>query len=262
MAWNGSDGAQTPKIETVRKDPAIGKASIAGVLVVVIGGLVAYFMMGGRDQAVSEDTKSSSSAPIAEKTPAKSKNIEIIPSTEKLPMPKLSGERIEKRNAVPAPQSLEKMEEQAKILIKKRRPAFTNGVEQLIALATPAAPGFKVPPLPHITDESVASELKAAMSHVIKAEEDDTEDVLEKKLVVAAAKEEFSELHLNEGYGFVEYVNALRDQANDDADFMGEANRLADELYHDSAVTDEEYIKYRDQLNEKLRQRGLPEIEN
>ena len=99
------------------------------------------------------------------------------------------------------------------------------------------------------------------MSHVIQAEEGDTEAVLEKKVVVAEAKDQFRELRDRDGYTFAEYLNALRDQANLDADFLAEAHRMSEELYHDKAVSDEEYVKYRDQINEKLRERGLPVIE-
>jgi hypothetical protein len=36
---------------------------------------------------------------------------------------------------------------------------------------------------------------------------------------------------------------------------------MSNELYHDQTVSDEDYVKYRNQINEKLRERGLPEIE-
>jgi DNA repair protein RadA/Sms len=85
--------------------------------------------------------------------------------------------------------------------------------------------------------------------------------ILEKKLVVAEAKEEFRELREKEGFTITEYLNALRDQANQDADFLAEAHKMSNELYHDQTVSDEDYIKYRNQINEKLRERGLPEIE-
>ena len=36
---------------------------------------------------------------------------------------------------------------------------------------------------------------------------------------------------------------------------------MSEQLYHDEAVSDEDYVKYRDQINQKLKERGLPEIE-
>ena len=95
----------------------------------------------------------------------------------------------------------------------------------------------------------------------MRAEDGDSEATLEKKLVVATAKDEFRELRDTEGYTFSEYLNALRDQANHDADFLAEAHKMSEQLYHDEAVSDEDYVKYRDQINQKLKERGLPEIE-
>ena len=75
------------------------------------------------------------------------------------------------------------------------------------------------------------------------------------------AKDQFRELRDREGYTFAEYLNAIRDQANLDADFLAEAHKMSEELYHDEEVSDEAYVKYREQINEKLRERGLPLIE-
>lgn len=177
--------------------------------------------------------------------------------------PKNSGRQIEKRASIPAPPPLEELQEALtnKISKGRQKTVFSNGAEQLIALATPSRPGETVPPLPMITDEGLAKDLEKAMKHIIQAEADDSEDVLEKKVLVSQAKEEFLELRDKEGYTFSEYLNALRDKANQDADILAEAHKISSELYHDPNVSDEDYIKYRNQINEKLKDRGLPEIE-
>lgn len=179
-----------------------------------------------------------------------------------LMMPKPSGKRIEKREAIPAPPPLEELQSaMTNSVAKKKKPAFSNAAEQLIALATPSEPGGYVPPLPEITDEGIAEELSKAMGNVIKAEDGDSEKTLEKKITVAEAKEEFKELNATEGFTFTEYLNALRDKANENAEFLGEAHKVSSELYHDQSVSDEDYLEYREAINEKLRERGLPEIE-
>ena len=266
MAWNGSDGKKTQKAvageaRKARRPYAMWAAVIA--VVAVAGAALRVFFGGGtpKERAKPEVAveQKKPAKPITARTanPAPPK---VEADHEPLPMPKLSGERIETREAIPAPQSLEEMKEQAEKLTKKRYP-FTNGVEQLIALATPPYPGAKVAPLPPITDEAVAKSLKEAMEHTIVAEEGDSEAVLDKKIVVASAKMEFEELREKEGYGFTEYVNALRDKANADAEFLAEANKVADELYHDAGISDEDYVQYREELNKNLRERGLTEIE-
>ena len=267
MAWNGSDGKKTQKMAAgearkARRPYAMWAAVIA--VVVVAGAALWVFFGGGTPKEKAKPEKAveqkKPAKPIAPR-PAKPAPSKKDATYEPLPMPKLSGERIETREAIPAPQSLEEMKEQAEKQAKKKRYPFTNGVEQLIALATPPYPGAKVAPLPPITDEAVAKSLKEAMEHTIVAEEGDSEAVLDKKIVVASAKMEFEELREKEGYGFTEYVNALRDKANADAEFLAEANKVADELYHDAGISDEDYVQYREELNKKLRERGLPEIE-
>jgi len=265
MGWNGSGGKETQKAvegETRQARRPYARGAAAGLVVVTVVGLALWVFFGGdapeeraKPAKVAEQTKPAN--PIAAKPASTKKDT----ASEPLPMPKLSGERIETREAIPAPQSLEEMKEQAEKQAKKKRYPFTNGVEQLIALATPPYPGAKVAPLPPITDEAVAKSLKEAMEHTIVAEEGDSEAVLDKKIVVASAKMEFEELREKEGYGFTEYVNALRDKANADAEFLAEANKVADELYHDAGISDEDYVQYREELNKKLRERGLPEIE-
>ena len=240
------------------------KVSVA--LVCVLAALLAavgYFFLagGGAEKKNQKSAPAPKAAAANPKTPRPAQADDPV-GHKALKIPKPSGRHIEKREAIPAPPPLEELKAAMTNEPPQRpRPTFTNGAEQLIALATPSVPGGRVPPLPPITDEGIAKELEKAMGHVIKAEEDDSEAALEKKILVAQAKEEFQELSEKEGFTFSEYVNALRDQANMDADFLAEAHKISNDLYHDETVSDEDYVKYRDQINEKLAERGLPMIE-
>jgi len=149
----------------------------------------------------------------------------------------------------------EKVEEPA-----RKEPLFKHGTEQLLALATPSELGTPVPPLPKITDESVAEDLAKAMKSAIGPSTNDTERTLEIKLNVAQQKEEFRELR-KEGMTFSEYVNALREKFNEDAAFLSEARKLDEKLFNDKLISDKEYKAYRKEINENLKQRGLPELE-
>ena len=241
-----------------------GAAVLAGCLLAALLAAVGYFFLAGGG-AAGKGPKADPAAQAATASPRKPRPPAQAadPADGKaLKVPEPSGRRIERREAIPEPPPLEELQAAMTNEPPRRpRPAFTNGAEQLIALATPSVPGGRVPPLPMIADEGIARELKKAMGHAIKAEEDDSEATLEKKILVAQAKEEFRELHEREGYTFSEYVNALRDQANLDADFLAEAHRMSNDLYHDETISDEDYVKYRDQINEKLAERGLPTIE-
>ena len=142
----------------------------------------------------------------------------------------------------------------------KEKPLFRHGAEQLLAMATPSEAGGYVPPLPEITDESVAEDLAKAMKDVIGPSSNDTIRTLEIKKNVAEQKEEFRELRA-EGMTFVQYVNALRDKFNDDAAFLAETRKLDETLFNDAQVSDKEYKAYRAELNKQLKERGLPELE-
>jgi len=147
------------------------------------------------------------------------------------------------------------------VLVIKDRSIFTNGIEQLINMALPAAPGAPVPPLPVISDEGLAGELRRAMKSKISVAEGDDERTLSRKIAVQQGKMELGELTSRREMTVAEYINALRDQGNDNAEFMKEAHALNEELYHDEKMSDEEYKSARAIINEKLRERGLPEIE-
>lgn len=142
----------------------------------------------------------------------------------------------------------------------RKEPLFRHGAEQLLALATPAEPGMSVPPLPKITDETVAEDLARAMKDTIRPTTNDTERTLEVKLNVAQQKEEFRDLQAG-GMTFVEYVNALRDKFNEDAAYLAEARKLDESLFNDKDISDKDYKAYREELNKSLRERGLPELE-
>jgi len=139
---------------------------------------------------------------------------------------------------------------------------FTNGIEQLLNMVIPSSPGGSVPPLPIISDND-AKELKRAMKNRISISKDDDEAMIERKLLITQGKLEIEEQsHLKDGMSVSEYVNALRDQYNDNATFLYEAMKLEQEVYEDASLSDEDYLKLRKQINEKLAERGLPEIED
>lgn len=139
------------------------------------------------------------------------------------------------------------------------KPLFKTGAEQLLALATPSVPGAMVPPLPYVTEESLKEDIEKAMRTVIKPEKEDTEETLERKLTIAAQKEEFRKLR-EQGMTFTQYLEAMREKNNDDAQLLSDAHKLDEELYHDETVSDEDYKKQRKRINEALRERGLPEM--
>ena len=240
------------------------RGAVAGLLAAVAlgGAVVVYWCIACDNRARPPETPSppkriAAANPPLVKSPASRGGGDGPSSAPSSAM----GGRIERRESIPPPQPLAEME----VVATNARPrpaAFTTAAEELIALATPSVPGAYVPPLPEISDEGLAKDVEKALRRVIKAEDGDSVETLEKKVTVSTAKAEFESLRDQEGWGFAEYVNALRDQANDDAEFLAEAHKVSEQMYHDASISDDDYVKYRDQINDKLRERGLPEIEN
>lgn len=140
------------------------------------------------------------------------------------------------------------------------RSAYTNGIEQLLNMVIPSTPGAEVPPLPIISDAD-AKELERALKHKIAVVEGDDEKAIERKMLITQGKLEIEEQHREGGLTVSEYVNALRDQYNDNAEFLAEARKVDQQIYEDAEMTDEDYLAARAQINAKLKERGLPELE-
>ena len=259
--WNRSQVDKEATHKDTRR-PLILRGAFAGIVVVMIFcGAVLYFL--------SPNAKTEPPEKVSPRIKT-SRNIQPRASTYTHNEPKAgkpaSSEAVvgasstRKRELIPPPQPIDEMVAAITNKLVKKVPVFQNGAEQLIAMAIPSTPGATIPPLPDITDEWIGPSVEKAMLHTITGEEGDSVETLEKKVVVVEAKEEFAQLHEKEGWSFVQYVKALHNQATDDADMLSEAHRLASDLYNDASLSDEDYIKLRDQINEELRQRGLPEI--
>ena len=158
------------------------------------------------------------------------------------------------RADIPEPKPLEE-------LTPPPRPAFSTSAEQLLAMATPPAPSQPVPPLPNLDGEDSKEELEKALNNVIAPTTNDTIGSLQMKMNVAEQKEEFRKLRAEAGWTFKEYLTALRDKHNEDAQYIAEAHRVNEENYSNPEMTDEEYLRQRKLINDALRERGLPELE-
>ncbi len=255
------------------KPPKASKGLLAGLLVVALALGAAYFMglfdAGNRPDSTSKSKPESQSAerPVqAKKAPASKKD-----APPEVPAKSV---RVQKENEGAGAGSLPAAEAGVDAVstndaagavdpavTNKPKRIFKTGAEELLVLATPSTPGGMVPPLPNITDEGVAKDLAKAMSNVIKADKDDTEKTLSLKLNVAEQKEEFRSLQKEEGWTFTEYVNALRDKFNDDAAYLSEARKLNEELYKDQSLSDADYEANKKQLDEELKKRGLPSLD-
>ena len=166
------------------------------------------------------------------------------------------GTNLAERVGIPEP----KVETEEEI-VKKRR-IFNNEVEQLLSMVTPSDPTIPVPPIPVSPEGDTLSPatISRGVDNVIRPDEDDDVESLQRKIDVTDMKEEYRNLAAQEGMTFAEYLNALRDQRNEDAKFYAEACQLDLDTYHDEKISNASYLDFRKQINEKLAERGLPPL--
>ncbi len=268
-------GGKLPRQGSSSGSPKVSNGVMAGILVVVLALGAAYFMgLFDAKRPASPTDAPDVESPAAKKAPSQ---VEKQPAKEKVSKapPAAKARNVAEGKESPRAEVVsavteEETEEATTNDVAAVDPATTNkhkrvfktAAEELLVLATPSTPGATVPPLPHITDEGLAKDLAKAMSNVIKADADDTEKTLSMKLNVAEQKEEFRKLRKEEGWTFTEYVNALREKFNDDAAYLAEARKLNDELYKDETLTDADYEKNKKQINEELKKRGLPPLDD
>ena len=158
------------------------------------------------------------------------------------------------RADIPEPKPLEE-------LTPPPKPVFSTSTEQLLAMVTPPDPSQPVPPLPNLDGEDDKEALEKALNNVITPTTNETIGSLQLKMNVVEQKEEFRKLRDEEGWTFKEYLTALREKHNDDAQYISDAHRVNEENYNNPEMSDEEYLKQRKIINDGLRERGLPELE-
>ena len=157
-------------------------------------------------------------------------------------------------NAPPALTPEEMLEE------AKRRMKFKTAEEQLLSMVTPDEPGGEVPPVPITGEEEDTAATAKGVANVLRPEKDDDEHMLQRKLDISEMKLEYGELK-KQGWTFAQYVKALAAKRNEEAADMGEARRVMEELYRDSTISDAEYAAAKKQINDSLREKGLPAVE-
>ena len=252
---------------TVVRGGSVGSKVLAAGLIVVSLSVTVWFCFVRNDvEDLHEKPASVKAAPVKPKKKAEVKSIvrpgsikkkEAVPSGVSA-----SGVETVDRNStnrfvradIPEPKPLEE-------LTPPPKPAFSTSAEQLLAMATPPDPSQPVPPLPNLDGEDNKEELEKALNNVIAPTTNDTIGSLQMKMNVVEQKEEFRKLRAEAGWTFKEYLTALRDKHNEDAQYIAEAHRVNEENYSNPEMTDEEYLRQRKLINAALRERGLPELE-
>ena len=284
MGWNGSDrGAQnaTATVSATRsrsRRRILPVASIVGIVVLIGVGVV--FLPGDRangkpnqpversvppavaDKSPVKSAKSEPSRPVAAVTnEAVAKSEEVAPTNS---IPEGSDAEIEKTLLKVPEYERDRIRAE---LIKRKRSPIRGGAEQLIMMTSVDQPGDPIPPVPVPDsleeDDAIQKAADAMLAKEGKVEEGDTETSIEIKEKLEVLKAEYAEAKAK-GISFAQFLRSRQAKAEGDHETFKMAVKLDQENYNDKSLTDAEYMKGRDKINNFLNMQGIkpvPKIE-
>ena len=267
MAWNGSDNRNgsnaTDKARPAKPSPWRGV--LAGVVVVVLALAAAFFLVSRNEEGVGEQQpgkkgKIPSATPVSANpvsavrpTAKKGKSAAAKQGADGARTPDMATDDADESAATNSVSSSEKSG-------KEDRRLFKNPMDQLLSMVLPRKPGASVPPLPDIGSITFTPEEEDHLLERLAANDDDSDEKLERKELVQALRDEYHELKKSRGWSFVDYVKALEAKVNLDAEVLSESIKINETVFNDSSISDEEYTKTLIKLNAILTARGIDPI--
>ena len=254
---------EATNIKNLAANP-IKKTLILSTILVTTISCVVWLLFHKGEEPEKRTPPKQFKAPVTKGT---KQNINIQESSTQRPNPVLigSGTYTPTKNS----QSITTItEDQANAFITNHPPKqpqiLKSAMEHFINMAIPRNPGDDVPPIPIPEDfnsenESSAeiADIEKGLKNVIKAEENDNEELLWRKADIDAAKQEFKDLRA-QGYRLKDYLEALQKKFNDDAFFLADAQKLVSEQFDNEDLTDEKYEELKSKVDKMLEDRGLP----
>ena len=144
--------------------------------------------------------------------------------------------------------------------IIRPKPAFTNPMDQLMAMVVPREPGEAVPPVPISNDMVLTPEQESHMLEKLTIDENDPDSVAERKELVQAMRREYLELKKKYGWTFVDYIKAHEAQAKTDNEVLVESYKLHDTIFGNPEISDADYLETLGKINKVLSERGISPI--
>lgn len=164
----------------------------------------------------------------------------------------------------PPPETQEQKRERLRVeaeIEKIRREPAKGAAEQLLLMATPAARGDSIPPLPitYEMDEVLEAEAEKMLERVIKVEDHDDATSLEIKEQLLDLREEWIKAKEG-GMKFGDFLRWREDRSKNDAEHYADAVRLEREYYNDKTLNDEGYLEARKKINNLLDIEGFKSL--
>lgn len=268
MGWNGSDNKSDSSVTNTAMPckPSPWRGALAGVVVVVLVLAAAYFLVMRNEEGVGGQQPGKKGG-IASVTPAPAKPVPAadLPAVKKSKPgaakqggdgthePVKAVDEVDESAATNSVSSSEKSGKEDKRL-------FKNPMDQLLSMVLPKKPGASIPPLPNIDSITFTPEEEDQLLERLAANDDDSEERLERKEFVQALRDEYHELKKSHNWSFVDYVKALEAKVNLDAEVLSESIKINETVFNDASISDEEYSKTLIKLNAVLTARGIEPI--
>ena len=261
MAWNGSNGASTPRPTTPANSgfsPVI-KGAIAGFIVVVVAIVAFLFLTRSAPEASVEE-------PEAKPTQIADKGDQVKKSTpleaEEDDPETLRAKRREMFKKMTPDERLEWLYERAKNtpidLTPSTNRTFKTGVEQVMSWVFTCRLGNPPPPRPKFSlrDEVHMAEILIADNPIL---ETDSERAADAKECVAAAKKELIK-YIKEGGDVDSFIDYYRDQLAEAYHEHTESRKAAIDMLKNGE--DPEIVrKFVEKVNEGLDSKGIKRVE-
>ena len=265
MAWNGSDNRNGSNATGKAKPgkPSPWRGALAGVVVVLLALAAAFFLVSRNEEGVGEQ-QSGKKGKISSTTPASAgpASAAVCPAVKKGKTDTASQGAdvarapVDEADESAATNSVSSSDKTG----KEDRRLFKNPMDQLLSMVLPKKPGASVPPLPDIGSITFTPEEEDHLLERLAANDDDTDEKLERKELVQALRDEYHELKKTHGWSFVDYVKALEAKVNLDAEVLSESIKINETVFNDASISDDEYSKTLIKLNAILTARGIDPI--
>ena len=263
MAWNRPSAAnQQPAKKDGGTKRSLLHGIIAGIAVVVLGGVVLFIFSGGDTTPSVEVKKKPGTIKEVKPKAAPTAKAEVSTATNNAPSAQQllwMGQKVVRYSATTNAAAGKIIEtlvtDDGKIhkrLIEEKRSIFDNSSDELISMAITTPPGQIMPPLPMYP--GFEKDFKEALNNPIKINEDDPPKVKELKERVIAAREDIKAM-MDQGMTIREILTEHEKVWNENAEIRRDAQKGYDEVLANGS--EEDARKYRIKMDAALQQMGI-----
>jgi len=286
MSWNGSNNKKVESGKKVERRGGISpeggaraakqalavcghRGLIAGGIVVLVGGLSAWFILGReRMPSAPQSDESASSSQITEVKPHVVTNVVEEAPKKKKYSEMTNAEKLkelqDKYGDNPPPGVAQVMyflknPPKKGFKTKGSTPYLRHASERYIAGVGLASPGTRFFVEPHL-DPRFDRDFEMALKTPIEINDDDTPDVVETKKAVEAIKQEIAQMSAETGKQPSEIIYEHAKTMYELGQYQLELEKQIEKVRSNPDFSDEDYLDYVRAANEMLKNKGIDEM--